>query len=518
MMKNDTDRWAGPIMRFVLVVLLGLLIAGAASAAEPAGRVLTTKGVVTATDRDDFKRPLSRNDVVYPGETLRTGPDARLQVRFHDDALVDLKAGTEFEIERYRESTADEGGSAVMNLIRGAMRTITGAIGKGHDDEYAVDTPVATIGIRGTDYSLEFCDAACAGNGRAAGLYGRVDDGSVVTETGAGSAAFSTGDYFFVPQGGAPQRTIVPPDGILVDDEDEDGGAAADEEVEDTIIIEDDGQGSYDDPLAGGDHPSTVAAGPTYEAGEETTFPPNLDDAFVAGAFAGTDANGAIRHGAGLFDPSNGSVEAWVDADGNLIQVTDGSRGFASASAELADNGVFTAPSYAVTWGRWAGDFLIDDEHSVSGDMYFAYTKDWTPTSVIDDFASQEIALSYTFDSTQDWARTTNGNWSLSTFSLDANFATSSVALQSLVLDHQDDVHFIEFTNTQNDEFAIAGSSFSGNLNGTLQNNGDLREAVSGGLEGAFLGRNAEGALVAYSIEEMNDFDAIDGIAILSQP
>jgi hypothetical protein len=40
-----------------------------------------------------------------------------------------------------------------MNLIEGGFRTITGAIAKQNPGDYQVNTPVATIGVRGTDYA-----------------------------------------------------------------------------------------------------------------------------------------------------------------------------------------------------------------------------------------------------------------------------------------------------------------------------------------------------------------------------
>ncbi|MGH8446844.1 MAG: hypothetical protein ACREVL_16350, partial [Solimonas sp.] len=51
---------------------------------------------------------------------------------------------------------------AFLRLLKGGFRTVSGLIGKANPDEYRVTTPVATIGIRGTDYYAYICDLACA--------------------------------------------------------------------------------------------------------------------------------------------------------------------------------------------------------------------------------------------------------------------------------------------------------------------------------------------------------------------
>ncbi len=51
---------------------------------------------------------------------------------------------------------------AFFRLLKGGFRAVSGLIGKADPNEYLISTPVATIGIRGTDYIVVVCDAACA--------------------------------------------------------------------------------------------------------------------------------------------------------------------------------------------------------------------------------------------------------------------------------------------------------------------------------------------------------------------
>src|SRR3546814_7082028 len=66
--------------------------------------------------------------------------------------------------------------SGFFRLLKGGFRAVSGLIGRVDHEEYRVSTPVATIGIRGTDYYVYQCDAACdddpviaelIGNGRS---------------------------------------------------------------------------------------------------------------------------------------------------------------------------------------------------------------------------------------------------------------------------------------------------------------------------------------------------------------
>ena len=51
--------------------------------------------------------------------------------------------------------------SAFFRLLKGGFRAVSGLIGHTRREDYAVQTPVATIGIRGTDYEVRMCSGDC---------------------------------------------------------------------------------------------------------------------------------------------------------------------------------------------------------------------------------------------------------------------------------------------------------------------------------------------------------------------
>ncbi|MEX2577275.1 MAG: FecR domain-containing protein [Halofilum sp. (in: g-proteobacteria)] len=300
-----------------------LLIAVHAAAAEPAGRVISIAGSVEATEADGPARALEHGDPVFAGETLVLGPSAHAQVRMRDDALLELEADTRFVIERY-EPGAD-GGNVLMHLLRGAMRTITGAIGDPERERYRVNTPVATIGIRGTQYALHFCTRDCAGEERPAGLYGRVDAGAVAASNDAASRVFQRNQYFYVADTDvAPREIVRPPKGIL------DGGAVSSGEL----------SSPPDGALTGGDS-LEGAVGDTTEALGDTVTDVGTATGDAVGELGGAvgdtiggsggEAIGSLSDGAGdgvgeLSGGLGGSVEALGDddLDGSVDSLTEG--------------------------------------------------------------------------------------------------------------------------------------------------------------------------------------------------
>jgi hypothetical protein len=116
----------------------------------PAGQVDFAIGGVTVTGADGRTRPGTRGLALENGDRIVTS-DGRAQIRFTDGAYVSLQPNTDFAIRDYRYDGKTDGSErGVFGLVRGALRTVTGAIGRVNRGAYQIQTPTATIGIRGT--------------------------------------------------------------------------------------------------------------------------------------------------------------------------------------------------------------------------------------------------------------------------------------------------------------------------------------------------------------------------------
>ena len=138
-----------------LLVLISCLFISPVVAQEgqAIGRVLSTSGSVTARDLGGALRQLSRRSDIFFGDTVITGPNGFAQLRMVDSAQISFKEGTEFTFAEYSSDGPDGAAdSALMEMVRGGFRTISGSIGDDDADEYQVSTQFASIGIRGTTH------------------------------------------------------------------------------------------------------------------------------------------------------------------------------------------------------------------------------------------------------------------------------------------------------------------------------------------------------------------------------
>ncbi len=354
--RHGRERGIPAVMAVWLTALL-LAVPVGAGATEPAGRVIFSSGEVIAVNAEGFRRPLTRHDVVYPGETVHTAARSMVDIRMRDDALIALDAESRFIVERYDRSSG--AGNAVMRFLRGTLRTITGTIGKEGTDTYQMHTPVATIGVRGTQYALQLCDANCARAGRPAGLYGRVDAGAISVTNEAASAVMSRGDYFHVAApDAAPSRLVRPPDGILDGGTGDDavpgpGGTGSLVDVEDSLVKTDDslvetekGLPGTDDGLLGttdrlvsGDGGLLDTGGTLLQTGGGLLRQGgNLLEA--GGDLLEQGGGGVLEAGGGLLESGGGLVES----GGGLLETTGGDvletgSGVLDTGGDLLDGG-----------------------------------------------------------------------------------------------------------------------------------------------------------------------------------
>lgn len=163
-------------------------------------------GSVMALNSAGTQRPLTKGAEVSNGDTIRTGDGGRAQVRFSDGALISLQPSTEFRIDNYQFSNKPDGQEkGFFSLIKGGMRTITGLIGRSNRDNYKVTTSVATIGIRGTEYTAGL-------NPAGEKLLVHTGEGLVEVCNSAGCVLLAAGESGAVGgKNDRPQRTDVRP-------------------------------------------------------------------------------------------------------------------------------------------------------------------------------------------------------------------------------------------------------------------------------------------------------------------
>lgn len=341
-------------MRRILILALalcpGLLMAND-------GRVLYVSGAVTVERNGQTYRAV-KNARLLSGDIIETAAGGRMHLRMSDRTLISLKPSTRFVIEDYRHAAAastersrptqaDDGEDrSIFRLAKGGFRAITGLIGLNNKPAFGVNTPVATIGIRGTSFIADMADSP---DGR---LTVGVGKGSVILTNASGSLILENGEFGEVPGAGASPRRLLQP----LADSDAEGGAGDDDTLtrqdEDTetqvatrLLEQGEGGGEF--------------APPEETVIEETEFT-QLDgprrNLAVVSSLSGVDfpvqtltaTEQTVRTDAA------GHVNAFVGAanqDGQQVPAV-----YELSNGQVMDAGF--APDVNLRWGRWAGESM----------------------------------------------------------------------------------------------------------------------------------------------------------------
>jgi T5SS/PEP-CTERM-associated repeat protein len=180
-----------------------------AQAGEAIGSVEALTGTVTVQRADGSTATLAGGDPIYLGDVVSAGDDGSIGITFVDGTTFSLSSGARMTMDEMVYDPASGGGSFVTSVLQGTFVFTTGSIAPNGNME--VNTPVGTIGIRGTTVAariaLEGSDTVIVLLADPDGHVGRIffqNAGGLVELTEANTAVFVTS--FFI---GASEPTEV---------------------------------------------------------------------------------------------------------------------------------------------------------------------------------------------------------------------------------------------------------------------------------------------------------------------
>ncbi len=303
------------------MTLAGLIVILAMPASfANVGRVEFSIGQVSGIDSTGKQRRLVKGSTLNAGDTVRTAR-GRAQIRFTDGSYTSLQPNTVFRIDDYHyDAKRKEESVSFFSLLKGGLRTITGIVGKLRKKAYRLTTPVATVGIRGTEY------LAVVGNS----LTVHVGDGEIDVCSNAGCRAFGSHQTGYVASAGSLAVLAEHPPSLAPPQERQvyayNGG------YQDQFDAAADFRGA--DQL-----PGSLADGPFYALAVSWGENSSIADLFAAGLLS---PPGELTTGG--FD-SNGGLSEYSNSNFGSTPIT-GDLG----SASFADVGVADG---TVGWGRW---------------------------------------------------------------------------------------------------------------------------------------------------------------------
>ncbi|NNF17752.1 MAG: hypothetical protein HKN70_13490 [Gammaproteobacteria bacterium] len=490
------------IVKYALSIAITFSLFFPALSLADAGKAIFVYGKAFTVSPDGDRKALVKGSSVDSGDTVITSSNGRVQLQMADGGLLALRPGTEFVIEQFRmPASASNTATAFAEeteprsffaLVKGGFRSITGAIGKENKANYRVKTPVATIGIRGTDYDAVYCAADCmayskvVGKDLKDGLYIAVNDGGVSMTTDAGALDLDAGEAGYVKDAGAvPSRSADAAAMMAASSETSgDEEASADDEAvagtPDTGLDASDAAGNPANLLDG-----EAEAAPALGAVAFSAYP-GKSDAGVSGA---ATAN-AVRDAAGNVVGFNDGTDSVSLDGGNVVNVgRDDDR----------------AGATGLNWGRWSdGNVAVTSGDSatsapVDGSVHYVAGADGSASPMVPTTGTAQFELIGNTDPTDNRGNT----GTLGSADLSADFTSQTV-------DADVNLSFAETNevwnaSAQDVDINSADATFAGEFddvtvtgdNGTATGSGDLGGFFSGNDSGEITG-----AGMTYTLNE----------------
>jgi hypothetical protein len=139
------------------------------SSSKPIGKVVTTTGSVTIEHASAVVVQANVSaqagqtkvgDLVYQGDVVQTGADGRVGINFTDGTSFNLSSNARMALTEFVYDPNGKSNSTLFNLAKGSFTFVAGNTAKTGDMK--IDTPVATMGIRGTTPHVEISDDGTA--------------------------------------------------------------------------------------------------------------------------------------------------------------------------------------------------------------------------------------------------------------------------------------------------------------------------------------------------------------------
>ena len=181
-MHQAKRRCVGYLLLIVMLLTTSPLLAAGAATVE------FVWGMAYAVSISGEKRELEKGSRIDVGDTV-VSETARVQLRFTDGGFVSLVPHSEFRVNAYSYSGKPDGSERIaMELMMGGLRTISGLIGKAIQSAYEMKTAVATIGIRGTEYTVVYGES----------VSGTVSAGAIAVCNAGGCLDVAHGQSYYI--------------------------------------------------------------------------------------------------------------------------------------------------------------------------------------------------------------------------------------------------------------------------------------------------------------------------------
>lgn len=139
-------------MRIAMLPLLLAMVPVHAETGDKVGYVSLVLGKAYLKS-GDTQSPIRAGTIIKVSDRITTESNGHVHIHFDDNALVSVRPDSMLEIQRYDFNRASpEDSSIKLNLLEGVTRAISGDGAHAARDRFRLNTPIAAIGVRGTDF------------------------------------------------------------------------------------------------------------------------------------------------------------------------------------------------------------------------------------------------------------------------------------------------------------------------------------------------------------------------------
>jgi hypothetical protein len=409
-------------------------------------------------------RPAAKGSPISVGDTVTTASASMAQIKMGDGAIIVVQPESKLTVAEFSYAGKEDGTEKVQfRLEQGGFRSVTGAIGHTNKGNYMIETPIAHIGVRGTDHESWYFPSSVSAGGATmqAGLYNRVNVGLTYIQTSNGEVVIGPNQVGYAESAlDRPHLLNAMPEFF---------------------------NRSYQPRSVRGGQPQAVTAAETGATGQ-------------TGA-AGTSTSGSL---AGFTAPRGKEGVSFGETAVNPV--------ISPSGATLANAG--SDATFGVNWGTWQGGLAKVNGRATSGSTNFISSTNLTTAAQLAALPPQVVTASYSYvPGTGAVNGTGSPSGTINSLSVGVNLTTQTVTNYSVSAT----VGTQNWTGSGSGSFtqymSSAGISIDGKCSGCVAGVG--APTSHGTATGAFVGSQAEGMITSFGMKAAAQ--SMSGTGLLSR-
>ncbi len=142
------------VLCVAILPIFSLNARGAHAQGDPAGIIKAVSGDVFITSAQTTIRAVS-NMKIMQGDSVKTGNNGKAGLIFDDDTVIGLGPDSEISIDQFLFDPVNKQLSFITRMIHGTFSFLSGQITKLAPKKVILETPDATLGVRGTKFLVK---------------------------------------------------------------------------------------------------------------------------------------------------------------------------------------------------------------------------------------------------------------------------------------------------------------------------------------------------------------------------